>query len=76
MDRRTCGLQSMRSQRLYTTGHTHRQRQSQVMELKLIKNLPGNKSSEPNGFTGEFCQTFRDELTPILLKQFQKLAEG
>ena len=44
------------------------------MELKLIKNLPGNKSTEPNGFTGEFCQTFRDELTPILLKLFQKTA--
>ena len=46
------------------------------MEIKtLIKSLQTNKSPGPDGFTSDFYQNFREELTPILIKVLEKIAE-
>ena len=42
-------------------------------EIEAVIKKPQNKSSGPDVFVGEFCQTFREEIMPILLKLFQKL---
>ena len=43
--------------------------------MKLIRKLPANKSPSPDSYTAEFYQKFREELTSILLKLFQKISE-
>ena len=42
----------------------------------VIRNLPTNKIPGQDDFTAKFYQKFREELTLILLKLFQKIAEG
>ena len=41
----------------------------------VSKKLPTNKSPGLDGFTGKFYQKFREELTPLFLKLFQKIEE-
>ena len=41
----------------------------------IIEKLPAHKSSGPDGFTGKFYKTFKEELAPSLRRLLQKIQE-
>ena len=54
----------------------HMNRPITSTEIETDLKTPNKQSPGLDGFTGEFYQTFIEELTPILLKLFQKNCRG
>ena len=60
----------------YNLPKLNQEESENLAEIEAInKKLPTNKCPGPDGFTGEFYQTFREEQTPLLLKLFHKIQE-
>ena len=49
--------------------------ETQSIKKKKKKKTPCKQKSRTSGFTGEFYQTYKEELTQIILKQLQKIKE-
>jgi hypothetical protein len=52
--------------------HLNRSITSNEIEI-VIRSLPTEKSTGPDGFTAEFYQVIKEELIPILLNFFQEI---
>ena len=55
--------------------HVQQGRSKAAINQSINKSIFKKRCTGPDGFTGELYQTFREELTPILLKLFQEIAE-
>ena len=69
-------LETYNLPKIYQEESENMNRQITPNEIEaVIKKLPANKSPGPVGSIGEFQQTFREELTPLLLKLLHKIQE-
>jgi hypothetical protein len=67
-------LDTYNQPKLYQEDINHLNSPNACNEIEaVIKSFPTKKSPGPDGFTAEFYQTFKEELTPILLKFFQEI---
>ena len=52
--------------------HSSLKKKKNLIKELVVKKLQANKSTRLDSFTGQFYQTYKEELMPILLKLFQK----
>ena len=64
---------NMRSSRLHQEEPKNLNTQITTSEVEAVIELPIHISPGPDAFTGNFYQTFREELTPVLLKLSHKI---
>ena len=65
---KTCNLPRLNYEEI---GNLNRQIMSNEIE-SVVKYLPTKKNSGPDGFPGEFLQTFRNEIIPSYINSFGK----